>query len=494
MMGADPPILCYPSSHGDNPLSLAPQSPSALTPFQGVAYGLPALAIYFLAGPITLLQGIYAKHFGLALTTIASVLLIARCFDAVTDPVIGYCADRYYARHGSRKPFIVLGAVLFILSSWFLYVPFGFEPVAENSRVSVGYFLGWFLVFYLAFTLFEIPHMAWGSELASDSREKNTIYGVRSFCIFLGALLFFVMPLLPWFETSEFTPETLKWSVLAAGLLVLPLLYLCIRYVPNQRQPSLTDTHRGGTPNKETLSVVLCAVYANKPLLILTCAQICTGFGSGMWFTLLFIYVDAYLGLGGYFALAYVISISVSIVSLRLWFILANRRGKQTAWVLGMLLVIIGMVGNGLLSPDATGWHELLLCMTLISSGFAAFGIMVPSLLSDIVDYGTWKFGTDRAGTYFSLYTFINKTMVALGGSLALTIAGVMGFDVTATIHSDTAIAGLRLGMSLLPALFIIPSIVFVFRIPITARRHAIIRRRMDSRAIRLYNSKEPTI
>ena len=68
---------------------------NALTQFQGIAYGLPLLSLYFLFGPITLLQGIYAKHFGLGLTIIASVLLIARVFDAVTDPLIGYCADRY---------------------------------------------------------------------------------------------------------------------------------------------------------------------------------------------------------------------------------------------------------------------------------------------------------------------------------------------------------------------------------------------------------------
>ena len=52
------------------------QSDSALTQHQAVAYGLPLLAISFLVGPITVLQGIYAKYFGIALTTIAAVLFI----------------------------------------------------------------------------------------------------------------------------------------------------------------------------------------------------------------------------------------------------------------------------------------------------------------------------------------------------------------------------------------------------------------------------------
>ena len=252
---------------------------SNLTVFQAISYGLPLLSVSFLMGPITLLQGIYAKHFGVALTTIATVLLIARVFDAVSDPVIGYCADRYQARYGNRKPFVLAGAVLFIISGWFLFVPLGFDPEQANSSVSTGYFLVWFLAFYLGYTLFEIPHIAWGGELAATAKEKNTVYSIRTFCGLSGALLFFAMPLLPWFETTEFTPQTLKWSVLVAGLLMLPLVYLCLRYVPNRPASLLVGVSHGQPIQKETPRVILRALFTNKPLLILTGAYICTGFG-----------------------------------------------------------------------------------------------------------------------------------------------------------------------------------------------------------------------
>ena len=103
---------------------------------QGLAYALPVLPLAFLLGPMAILQGIYAKHFGLTLTTIASVLLISRVFDAVTDPIIGYYADKHRVMSGSRKPFILTGGILFIISSWFLYVP--------PANVSAEYFLVWF--------------------------------------------------------------------------------------------------------------------------------------------------------------------------------------------------------------------------------------------------------------------------------------------------------------------------------------------------------------
>ena len=76
-----------------------------------VAYALPAVAISFLMGPIGIVQGIYAKYFGLELTTIAAVLLVARLFDGITDPIVGYWSDRSYAKGGSRKLFVVSGSV-----------------------------------------------------------------------------------------------------------------------------------------------------------------------------------------------------------------------------------------------------------------------------------------------------------------------------------------------------------------------------------------------
>lgn len=455
----------------------------SLTRTQGLSYGLPLLSLYFLFGPISILQGIYAKYFGVALTTIAAVLLIARLFDAMSDLLIGYFSDLYCVRRGSRKPFIVVGAILFTISSWFLYVPFGFDPMqSNNSSVSTEYLLAWFLVFYFSYTLFEIPHIAWGSDLASDSQEKNTVYGMRSLFVFLGSLLFFSVPLLPFFETSEFTPQTLRWSVIVAGVVMLPMLYLCIKQVPNRYVSPLVSSQINHSIPKESMRVVLKSVFSNKPLLILNSAHVCTGFGAGMYIALLYVFADAYLDLGEYIAIVYAISFALGMASLKLWLLLANRFGKQNTWMLALILVVAGIVGTGALSPENTGWYELLLCKTLVACGFSAFSMLVPSLLSDIVDYGTWKFGTDRAATYFSLYTFVNKTAGALGTSLGLAIAGWAGFDPAATTHSDSTIKGLSLALVWIPALFAVLSIVCISFIPITARRHEMIRRRLISR------------
>ena len=212
---------------------VTPPPRQSLSETQHLAYAAPTMMVMFLWSPMGILQGIYAKYYGVALTTIATVLLLARVFDAVTDPLIGYWSDRIQTKFGTRKPFIVAGGLLFIVSSYFLYVPVDPNTVDALTVVSTAYFLVWFLLFYLAWTLFEIPHLAWAAELASSSQAKNKIYSLRYLSGLLGMLGFYLVPFLPFFPSREFTPHTLQWAAVAAGLFMLFTLYLCITRTPN---------------------------------------------------------------------------------------------------------------------------------------------------------------------------------------------------------------------------------------------------------------------
>ena len=96
----------------------------ALNIRQQTIYALPVVGAFFLLGPVSLLQGIYTTYFGVTVTAMASALLIARLFDAVTDPLVGYLSDKHYAHTGSRKIFIIGGGVLLLISRLLLvHVP-----------------------------------------------------------------------------------------------------------------------------------------------------------------------------------------------------------------------------------------------------------------------------------------------------------------------------------------------------------------------------------
>ena len=469
-------------STSNNPV-VGPNSISSKISF---LYASPVTASMLIMGALAVVQGIYAKYFGLPLTTIASVILLVRLFDAVTDPLIGLCADHYYQRRGSYKPFVLSGAALLLISSYFLYIPVSEQALqvaeagGEPIIISAGYFLGWYMALYLGATLFEIPHLAWGRELTLDPQARVRIYGWRTVAAYVGLLLFYAVPLMPMIGGGEFTPRTLHWVVILGALLLFVLLPASLYATPAGQRLALPPGP-STAPMAHQLQSYIRELISNRPLVIFILAVVCCLVPiSGMWFTLIFIFVDSYLALGGTFAQASTLSIILGLVMVPVWTALAQRFGKQAAIVTSLLFSAAGLGLTGLLSPGSSAALLLIVVMALCYGiGFTALGVLCPPMLSDIIDYSRWKYGRDRAASYFSFYTMMNKVATAGGGALGLAIAGSFGFDPAIEIHSDKAIAGLRLAIAWLPAVLVLFGAVLFARLPLSRRRHSIVCRRL---------------
>lgn len=426
----------------------------------GPIYAMPAFPLILLMGPLTIVQGIYAKHFGLSLSAIGIVLLFSRLFDAISDPVIGFLSDRYYGRKKTRKPFIFLGGILFIISSYFLYV-----PVVEATT---AYLLVCFIAFYFSYTLFEVPHLSWGAKLNSAYRVKGNIFAWRAFFAFGGSLAFYAIPLLPFFETDEFTPETLRWSVLVSCLIMVPSLVTCLIVVPEFKEDASLNDVIDQKNIADSFKIALDKIINELPFIYFLSAFFCFGVGVGMWSSLIFLFVDVYLLMGESFSLVYVVSFSVGAATLFVWSKIIDRLMKKRVWWVAMMMISIGFIGFGILESGQWALMILVFCMASVYSGFAALNVLAPSLLSDIIQPDLNKTGalTGNESFCFSIYAFVSKTSVALGSGLGLLIAGFYGFDPAMETQSVSAIWGLNLAMVYLPMLFILLSIYFINLIP----------------------------
>lgn len=452
--------------------------------YKGLAYALPTVPIAFLSGPIIILPGIYAKYFGISLTTIAIIILVSRLFDAISDPLIGYLSDRFKSRLGGRKRLILVGGISFIISSFFLYMPVGFETETDSINISWPYLLASLLAFYFSWTCFQIPYLAWGGEIFDSARERNIVYSLRAAAFYLGLLLFFTLPLLPFWDSQEFTPDILVFCVVVAFLMMLPMILICLNAIPDHHMSS-DRNDKLATFEKRTVHKVFMTILKNKPFLTFTGALLFNGVAMGMWFGLLFIYVDGYLGIGGKLPLALILGLGGSVLMLVPWYKLADTYGKKISWIAGLLFVVIGICFSAFIEPGESAWLYLIASMILISGGSAATMMLAPSLLADIIDYSSWRFGQASGATYFSLYTLAGKTNVAIGGSVGLAIIGVYGFDPTKSSQSTEALFGLHLSMIWVPVLFLLLSIVLIALIPLNVRQHNIIRVRQDSLKVR---------
>ncbi|GAB5413416.1 MAG: MFS transporter [Congregibacter sp.] len=438
------------------------------------AYAAPAFSQALIHGPVnTVIQGVYGKYFALPLTSIALVLVIARVFDGLTDPLIGYFSDRFRSRFGRRKPWLLAGSALAVVACWQLYIP--------PEQVTVSYFLIWFLLAYLGWTISEIPYRAWMSEISGDFHERTRLAVWRTFARYMGFIAFYGIPFLPIFPSSDFTPETLRWTAwLAAFALPLTAIVACW-IVPSEGDAAGAST-KALSPGK-----TWSAVWRNGPLRTLLGTYAVGGLATGSAFGAMFFFVDGYLQLGATLALLFVLGAPTGALCMPFWAAMCRRVGKQRTWAVAYALSGAFMLMHLLIPVGGAGEPWLIACFLLVFA-VSSVGVVVPaSMLADIVDYGRWKYGEDYAGTYFSAQTMVEKGVEGLGVAMGLAVAGWFGFNPAEPSMNDSARLGLMLAFPILPALLTWATVPVILNLPITEERHRAIRSRLKRRADKQY-------
>ena len=123
----------------------------------------------------------YNQILGVSATLTALALAIAVFCDAISDPLAGSISDRFESRWGRRHPFMAASAAPMSITLFLLFFP--------PSGMSEMFYFGWVLVFAISvrtfLTLYHIPHLALGAEMATDYSDRSSLF---SFGLFFGAV------------------------------------------------------------------------------------------------------------------------------------------------------------------------------------------------------------------------------------------------------------------------------------------------------------------
>ncbi|MEE4300977.1 MAG: MFS transporter [Pseudomonadales bacterium] len=126
----------------------------------------------------------YNQVLGLPGSLAGLAIMIALCFDAITDPLAGSLSDNLRSRWGRRHPFMYASAVPLALFFYLLFVP----PAGLDQW---GLF-AWLTVLAVltrgAMTLYHVPHLALGAELTEEYEERTSIVSFRQVFGILGTL------------------------------------------------------------------------------------------------------------------------------------------------------------------------------------------------------------------------------------------------------------------------------------------------------------------
>jgi Na+/melibiose symporter-like transporter len=381
---------------------------------------------------------------------------------------------------------MLVGAFLLVPCSYFLMVPGG--------EVSTAYFIFWYLAFYLAYTIFGVPYLAWINEFTVNSKEKTLVFSINAIVGQAGGALFYLIPLLPFFSSTEITPQILKVTVIIGVVLLIPGLLIALKVVPDGPRAEPAPAANNAQSLMKQVAIVIQSMVNNKPFVLFVMAFMFLGVGIGMWFGMFFIYVDSYLKLGEEFAKVSLWGLVVGALAVPIWYQASLVMGKRNAWLVGMTILMAVFFSNSLLSPEGSGFYGLFALNALMLFGAGSMSVIAGPMLCDAIDYGRLKDHVERNATYFSFFLLLTKMQQAIGGALGMGIAGWFGFDVLASVQTPSALMGLHIGVAWLPALFVGLAMFFIAIMPLNEARMVLIRQRLAARDNRVNKmAKEKT-
>lgn len=427
-------------------------------------YALPAMPLAALTLPLYIIvPTFYSETLGLSLAAVGSALLIVRVLDAVSDPVIGWVADRYRPARGRRRVFFAASLPVCALAGLML-----FWPPADAGPL---YLVGWGTLLSLGFTACLLSYQAWGAELAGDYGERARISGFREGFTLIGTLIAIALPFAIGIETADGVHGlAVLGMAVAAGLILLGAL--AVLRVPEPVEYSV---------GKVSLGEGLRHMAANRPFMRLILAFFVNGLANGIPATLFLYFVSQILAdapMRGPLLFLYFLA---GLVGVPLGVRLAAWIGKHRAWCLAMIANCAVFALVPLLGPGDTAFFAGICVFTGICLGF---DLALPSAIqADVIDVDTEASGEQRSGLYFAAWSLATKLSLALGVGIVFPLLGWFGFDPAPEARNGPdALSALVAIYVWLPVALKLGAIALMWNFPLDRAAQAALRARIEAR------------
>lgn len=394
---------------------------------------------------------------GVAALLAGVLVTAAKVWDVIIDPVIGARSDRGLAKHGSRRPYMIAGAVL--LPVFFLLtfaVPAGTPPVVAGLWVLVA-----FIATATAFSLFQVPYIALPAELTDGYDQRTKLISARVVVLTIAILLFGAGA--PEIRDS-FADEHLGYLVMALvagvviGLGMLVSAFVAPRGLPTEApRISIADNYRQGFD----------ALRRSQPFRSLLATFLLQGLATGLMLAGAQ-YVARWV-LNDGVTLLFVSLIAPALVFAPVWAVVAGRIGKERAFTIASVLFGVAalVITLQLWAPGA--W--IYAPVALAGAAYAGMQSLPMSMLPDVISHDARRNGRRNAGTFGGVWTAGETTGMALGSTVLAIVLAASGYLESVAgqevVQPGSAITGIVLSFSIVPAVIIAVSLVTFARYPL---------------------------
>lgn len=414
-----------------------------------ICYGFGDLASQFVWTFVgSYLTIFYTDVVGLAPLAVSAIMIIARIWDAVNDPMMGAIAERTKSRWGRFRPYIAFGCPFLAIFSVLTFT----NPFGGSSRAGVIWAAVMYIIAGMIYTLTNIPYGALAAVMSEDANQRNQINASRSVGMNAGMAIVNALSPVLLLAFSGKGAEVANGkgylsTVIVYGMISIPL-FLLVFFTSRENVKPLASTMNRHFSFTETIRNLV----TNKYLMIITAVMTVqmTAFMGRIAVCAFWVIYD--LGSFKLISLIMTLPTLLGMVTSLLVPAAAKRIGKRN-------VLLVSMIGQtvGLFVMFFAPFHNL----TIVIIGDVIFGLfnvgfpMSLSMVADSVDYMEDKTGVRTDGTAYATYGLATKVGNAIGGAAGVAIMAAFGYVANAE-QTAAAQQGINITVNLIPAILYI--------------------------------------
>ena len=425
-----------------------------------IGYGIGDIAIcLYWSGVGLYLLYFYTDVVGISPSLAGLIYGIGMLWDAVTDPFMGYLAERTRTKWGVYRPYLLFGNVPLALSFVLLF----WVPPFEGAML-FSFLLLTNLLHRTCFTIVSVPFSSLTPRITSDSQERTNLTGFRMLGAQTGTNLMALLafPIIFWVGGED---ESSGFLVLGAIAGITALAIHAVTFMTVKEPENDLGIERVGG----SLAEAAQAVAKNGPFWLVFSATLIVGITTIFFGNNLIYYTKYALNLHEYQGTILFTSGIIAFLSIPIWWVISNRIGKKLTWLISSSITLIALVSFYLYPISQL--NELLVLVGFIGFGSGAGGILFWSMLPDTIEYGEVHTGVRSESSLYGFMTFAQKGSIAFAIIILGLVLDAIGFQAN-EIQTESTIADMKAIMTLIPIVGIASSLVIIYFYPIDAKMH----------------------
>lgn len=403
-----------------------------------IAYGFGDTASNLIFQTVMLfLAFFYTDIFGISAATVGTMFLVVRLIDAVTDPLMGYLADKTRTRFGQFRPYLLWLVIPFAVCS---ILAFTTPDLGERGKVIYAY--ATYTLLMLAYTAINIPYSALGGALTADPQERVSVQSYRFVFGMLGGLIvtLLTLPLVNFFGQGD-RAVGYQLTIVAMSAVGVVLFLLCFAGTRERVQPPADQQLR--------FRAAYFGLWKNEAFRVLAVVAVLLLIGIAIKNTLAIYYVSYYLLRDDLITAFISLGMVGNILGCALAATVVNFVDKVKAYKTLQVIAALLSLAAFWVRPD-----QLVLAFTLYFLWCFFLQMATPMLwakIADTVDLGQHNSGVRATGLVYASVVFFIKLGIAFGGAIAGWWLAFSGYQAN-QVQSAESQFGILVAFTVMPA------------------------------------------